>query len=266
MELVFSLLIYPGLLLTLVLGAVLLRLAGAPLAGRFSPMALRGGDGFAALLSILLAGIGLGLAPWPLHPARSSALVGQMLLIWVTIESAFLVVLLPPILSRAPLSVRAAAREAQMGVAGRVVIWFALGALIVAGSAAIDLPGRLAGLLAGLAALPAAAGLGPFGPERSLAPAGAEAGLDEQVKPLLRFARLVRAAALLGVLIIVALPQTLVVGPAGLAVALVLFAAAGIALRRLRALPRLTLPAALRWCWWRALPLALAALAYVMVM
>ena len=30
-------------------------------------------------------------------------------------------------------------------------------------------------------------------------------------------------------------------------------------------LPRLTLPAALRWCWWRALPLGLAGLVYLML-
>ena len=29
------------------------------------------------------------------------------------------------------------------------------------------------------------------------------------------------------------------------------------------ALPRLTLPAALHWCWWRALPLALVGLVYL---
>jgi len=31
------------------------------------------------------------------------------------------------------------------------------------------------------------------------------------------------------------------------------------------ALPRLTLPAALRWCWWRALPLAVVGLVYLIV-
>ncbi len=31
------------------------------------------------------------------------------------------------------------------------------------------------------------------------------------------------------------------------------------------ALPRLPLPHALRWCWWRALPLALVGLVYLIV-
>ena len=31
------------------------------------------------------------------------------------------------------------------------------------------------------------------------------------------------------------------------------------------ALPRLTLPGALRWCWWRALPLAVGGLVYLMI-
>ena len=57
-------------------------------------------------------------------------------------------------------------------------------------------PGYLLLGLGWLLALPAAIGVGAFGAERSLALAGAEEGLDEDTQALVRFARLVRGAAL----------------------------------------------------------------------
>ena len=51
-----------------------------------------------------------------------------------------------------------------------------------------------------------------------------------------------------------------------LAIVALLFAALALSLRQLAGvLPRLTLPAALRWCWLRALPLALVGLIYLAV-
>lgn len=49
-----------------------------------------------------------------------------------------------------------------------------------------------------------------------------------------------------------------------LAIVAALFVAVALVLRQISAvMPRLTLPAALRWCWARALPLALVGLVYM---
>jgi hypothetical protein len=83
---------------------------------------------------------------------------------------------------------------------------------------------------------------------------------------LLRFARTMRGAALLATLIVAALPPFLPPSPIVPAIIAALFLALALLLRRVAlALPRLTLPGALRWCWWRALPLAVAGLVYVLI-
>jgi hypothetical protein len=266
MDLVIALLIYPGLVLTLALGLLLGPLAGA---GLPRPSILagagRGAEGLAGLASLLLVALGLGLAPLPLHPAAGRDSVGLLPLVWVLVEAAFLAPLIPAAATRMPLAVRAAAREGQLGIAGRAVVWVAIAAGLWAGSALVDLPGRLLVLASGLLALPAAAGLGPFGPERSLAPDAPEEGLDGTTKALLRFTRRARAGALALLLATSAIPAGLVGAPAALGLALALTLLLGLALRRASRLPRLTLPAALRWCWFRALPLGLAGLAYLLL-
>src|SRR5262249_40336308 len=146
------------------------------------------------------------------------------------------------------------------------VIWLAIGTALWSGAgwAPIELPGRALAALAGLLALPAVAGVGPFGAERSLSAAGAEEGLDEATAGLLRFARTQRGAALPAGPIVAALPPALLRPPVALALIIVLFLSAALLLRRVAlALPRLTLPGALHWCWWRALPLAVAGAVYV---
>jgi hypothetical protein len=75
---------------------------------------------------------------------------------------------------------------------------------------------------------------------------------------------------LLAALVIASLPGTagapLVRPPVALALIAALFLVIALALRRAAlALPRLTLPSALRWCWWRALPLAVAGLVYLII-
>ncbi|KPV49212.1 hypothetical protein SE17_33895, partial [Kouleothrix aurantiaca] len=130
-------------------------------------------------------------------------------------------------------------------------------------------------------ALPAAIGLGPFGAERSLGAAGAEAGLDAPTTALVRFARLARGAALLAALSVAVLPAfdgssvppalagraTSAIMPwAGLAIIAGLFVVFALVLRQISVLtPRMTLPGALRWCWRWALPLALAGAVYLAV-
>ena len=278
--------LYPGLALTLGLAPLFgwLSERQVPLPQLRWGASLRRLDGWAAAASVGLAGLGLALLPWPLHPAAGWHWVGHPLALWAALEGAFLLPALPGLLSPVPLGARAAARAAQMSLAGRCVIWLVLGTALWGGAgwAAADLPGRLLLGLAGLLALPAAIGAGPFGPERSLSAGGAEAGLDEPAAGLVRLARSVRGAALLAALGVAllpaingqAMPPALAgragsqIQPAiGLAIVALLFAALALALRQLGGvLPRLTLPAALRWCWLRALPLALAGLLYLAVM
>jgi hypothetical protein len=268
LELALAILLYPGLALALIL-ALVFRWLGE---GRAPRLRLRfpslGADVIAALASILLATLALALLPWPLHPTAAGGWIGSPLALWVAVEGAFLAPLLPGLLAPTGLAAHAAAREGQIAVAGRFVVWLALGALLWSGAgwAPAELPGRALVVLAGLLALPAAAGVGPFGAERSLSTAGAEEGLDEAAADLLRFARTLRGATLLAALIVAAVGPAILRPPVALTLIGALFLVLALLLRRTAlALPRLTLPSALRWCWWRALPLAVGGLVYLMI-
>jgi hypothetical protein len=263
-----------GLALAFALAIIVGRLAHGrvPRLPRHADVLWTSADGVAALVSLLLAAATLALLPWPLHPAAGRTLVGQPLVIWAALEGAFLVPLLPALLAPSPLAARAASREAQINAAGHCVVWLACVVALAAGGTIEELPGRVLLLLGASLALPAAVGLGPFAPERSLSPAGAEEGLDDDTARLLGFARITRSAALLAVwsLAVVALAgrpgDTLPFPGPMLIAALALVAVAALILGRYGAeRPLRTLPAALRWCWWRALPLALAGIVYLTV-
>src|SRR6185295_16137905 len=198
-EIALAVLLYPGLALAIILGLVFRWLAE----GRAPRLRLRlppfSAEWLAGLSSILLAALALALLPWPLHPAAGQPWVGGPLALWIALESAFLAPLLTGLLAPSALAARAAAREAQIGTAGRFVIWLSVGMALWGGAswAMEALPGRALLALAGLLSLPAAIGAGIFGAERSLSAAGAEEGLDEATSDLLRFARGVRGAVLL---------------------------------------------------------------------
>ncbi|HJZ47360.1 MAG TPA: hypothetical protein VKE41_09350 [Roseiflexaceae bacterium] len=266
-NLALALLLYPGLALVLVLTLVF----GWLTEGRVHVGWLRGTvwgsfDALSGLASVVLAALALALLPWPLHLDAGWPLVGSPIAIGAALEGAFLLPVLPGLLATSPLGQRAAIREAQMSVAGRCVVWLALGAALWAGAgwAASAIPGRALVALAGLLALPAAIGAGPFGAERSLNAAGAEEGLDEATAALVRFARTARGAALLAALIVASVPPGLIQPWIALLLIGGLFVVIVLLLNRVAGmLPRLTLPAALRWCWWRALPLALVGLVYL---
>jgi hypothetical protein len=284
LNIVVSILLYPGLALALVLALLLAFLTERriPLERLPGAQVVRNPGGLAACASVLLAAIALALLPWPYHPALGWSLVGQPIAFWCALEGAFLLAQLPALLAPAPLAARAAARELQMNAAGRCVFWLAVGCLFWGGAgwSLAVLPGRLLAGLAGLLALPAAIGIGPFGAERSLSAAGAEEGLDEGTAGLVRLARGVRGAASLAALVVAStplaqepnVPLTLNANVTRLQPGIVLllivalFVVIALLLRQVTlAMPRLTLPAALRWCWWRALPLALAGLIYLAV-
>jgi len=285
LNIAIAILLYPGLALALVLALLLSLLSErrVPLARLPGVRALRSLDGLAACASMLLAAIALALLPWPYHPAPGWWLIGQPIAFWCALEGAFLVGQFPGLLAPSALAARAAARELQVSVAGRCLFWLAVGTVLWGGpswSLAV-LPGRLLVGIAGLLALPAAIGIGPFGAELSLSAAGAEEGLDEATVGLVRLARGVRGAAALAALLISLAPLALgpVIPPAlsasttirldpwiVLLLDVALFTVIAALLRQITlVMPRLTLSAALRWCWWRALPLALAGLIYLIV-
>lgn len=268
-NLLLALLIFPGLLLALGLAVGFqLLVSGSMRPGRFSGAAFTSAEGIAGAISILLAALALALLPWPLHPASNWTLIGSPLALWLALEGAYIAPLLAALPAQHPLVTRAAIREAQIGTAGRCVIWLAAGSMLWRSGAwsAAALPGQLLLLISGLLALPAAAGIGPFGAERSLTAAGAEQGLDESTAGLLRFARTARAASLLAALLIAAVPRQQIQASVALLVATAGFVVVALILRRSAgALPRFTLPAALHWCWWRALPPAIIGLVYLLI-
>lgn len=285
MNILLALLIYPGLALVLALGVAFTWLFArqVPAATLLNSAPLRSLAGLAALASLVLTGVGMALLPWPYHPASAWAIIGNPAVLWALFEGSFLLPLLPGFLSPQPLVARAAAREAQIGAAGRCLFWLAAGSGLWLGArwSLLSIPGYILLLLAGLLALPAAMGQGPYGPELSLSQAGAEEGLDVPTSTLVRFARLTRGAALLATLAVALLPAfsgagtppalqqraTTQIAPwAGLAIIAGLFVAAALVLRQVsELLPRFTLLGALRTLWRIALPLAVAGLIYLVV-
>jgi hypothetical protein len=260
-----SLLVAPGLAMTVTLGVLLALLAGA--ARSLPSPAIRPSPGAAlALGSLALCGLAAGLLPGPFRQADLAVSPLRAMLIWMAVEAAAIVPFLPGLASQSTLVVRAASRELQLGVAGRCVFWAAVGVAIAADRSSADLPARLLALLGGLLALPGGVGLGPFGPEVSLSPEGHDESLDEGGRTLLPLLRFCRAAVLLMILTSAALGPVVPGLPLLLAALLAMLCGFGLLLRQVAALPRRTLPAALRWCWWRALPLTLAGLLYLAVL
>jgi hypothetical protein len=266
MNIALALLLYPGLALTLLLALVFRVLAEGQYSFRSIRVPAFGIESAAAYGSIGLASLALSLLPWPLHLAAPWAWIGNPLLVWLILEGAFLIVALPGLLTQNPLAVRATSRETQIGVAGRTVLWLAIGIALWQETALLlpHAPGRVLLILGGILALPAALGLGAFGAERSLAASGAELGLDEATAGLLRFARAARGSALLAAFVLTAIPRGQVQVPFVLLLFVAGFVVLALGMQQLsRSLPRFTLPAALSWCWWRALPFVVAGMVYL---
>ncbi|MBC8163407.1 MAG: hypothetical protein H7Z42_19540, partial [Roseiflexaceae bacterium] len=132
-----------------------------------------------SLVSVLLAALGLALLPWPRSPLAEDGLENP-LLAWLAFEGAFLLPLLPGLLAGDALTNRTTLREAQIGLAGRTVVWLAAGTLLWSATALSPTAAIGWALLSAAAALalPAATGFGPFAADRALTPSGAEHGLD----------------------------------------------------------------------------------------
>jgi hypothetical protein len=256
LRLIAALVGYPGVVFTLLLAVALWWLLHRNLpVGNLRALLVSGGvvPRVVALLSIAA----MLVLPWPLHPLTGQAWLGAPLLLFGALEAAYLAPLLRELTADEGARVRAASREAQLGAAGRLVVYLAVAGVPLLPSTGIaDVLGRLLLALAATLTLPVALGWGAFGPERSISPA-AEPGAAQQGANALRSAATIATVALLWV------PPTLFGLPAlALALCVALIVALALALRAFDGrVPRQTLPAALRLCWVLALPVALLGVA-----
>ena len=238
-------------------------LALRPPKRRFPP----GIDSLASGVSVALTVLAFAALPWPLHPADASLWVGHPALVWALVEGAFLASAFASLLALSPLAARAALREAQVNMAGRLVLWVVVGSLLWGdvGWNALEVLGRAFLFLVGVVAVAAAAGLGPFAPDASLAPSGAEEGLDADERWLAQMARQMRAGLVLALFVVGILPGSDVVQPwIAAMIALALFAVLLAGLRQARrTLPLAPLHTTVRWCLLRALPAALIVNVYL---
>ena len=220
-------------------------------------------DGFAALLSMVLA-VGASIyMPWPFNPVYTA--VAGPLLMWAALEAAFLVPSLVAQTSGSALVVRGAARALQIGFAGRIVVWCVFGALYWANQSwqIALVPAYILAWVAALMALPAAIGIGMFRSDTALTGV-MTTGLDLSTVALMQLAADVRATVLMAAVATSMIPNAIEPNAVRLVAVMVAFLATMVVLRYLvRNQPFTTLSAALRWCWWRALPPALLALLYL---
>ncbi|MBA3470253.1 MAG: hypothetical protein H0T53_11495 [Herpetosiphonaceae bacterium] len=262
-----SLFVYPGLLTMLVLGLLVVLIArlDAPGGGLTRGIAATlTGSGSAALLIAAVAPLVVAAwLPWPGAPNGETRTLGDIWLVWAVLEGSYLLALLPGLQSATPMSTRAAIREAQLGAAGRMALWTALGVAIWAGQTWTlpSLPAHGLALLAALIALPAAVGWGPFAPDNGTTPGGAESELSRAAMQLGQWGRALRATVTLALVPLLALPRMPKVdwgiNLALVLVVVLLLASIGRAINGNSV--RRPLLDGLHWCFWRALPLAVLA-------
>lgn len=260
-------LLYPGVLtgVGLSVAYALLMRVRIQSGGQRLATALGDGEGMVIVVSMLCAVSSLALLPWPWHPTAPTQ---GWIWAWVLLELAFLLPLLPALAAGEPATVRAAIREVQLGVAARSTLWITLatGLLINADWRLPLLPAHLLALTGALVAFPAAIGWGPFGAETGITPGGSERGLAPATLALALVGRVVRNAALLAAALVAVLPHAVLPPGLGLLILAAGFGLAGLLLQRFaERLPRMPLPAALHYCWLRALPVGLLALLYLAI-
>jgi len=276
-----ALLVYPGFLFTLGLSILAAKLSGTQIItrslGKSFRKAWRESEVSITLLTICLASGGLLLLPWPLHPtfltARPPEANGSLWLgAWAGLEGAFLLALLPGLFAGSPLVARASSREAQLGVVGRSLLWLALGSSlvfhhdwrIVGSNGQSPLLAHILAILAAIVAFPAAIGWGPFRAKESLAFGGPNHGLDSQTIDLAQAAHALHRSALLAASLVALLPPFPQFPLGNLVLIMVVFSGLSFFLAHYKAFgPVFTLQEALRFCWWRALPCGIIALAYL---
>lgn len=265
MDLIFALFIYPGLIPAVLLTSLfnfLVSQRRLVLPPDFMKAVLST-DGLGAVVSIILAISALVYMPWPFNAAYSN--VAGPLLMWAALEAAFLVPSLVAQTSSSPMVVRGAARSLQIGLAGRIVIWFAFGTLYWANQSwsAPVIPALLLAWISGILALPAAIGVGMFRNDTALTGV-ITTGLNLSTVALMQIAADVRAAVLV-VMVTSSLISIDIGNEIVRLIAIIISTIITMVIMRLmiRNQPFVTLAAALRWCWWRALPPAILAIAYL---
>ncbi|MEF3273939.1 MAG: hypothetical protein K6356_05985 [Chloroflexus sp.] len=254
-----ALIIYPGGLFTLGLGLGYRLIASRQLPEHSNLLPIREWIGWIALVTLALTAGGLAALPWPWHPAP---LAFGWMGAWALLELAAWLLFWPALTSGTARLVRAAVREAQIGMLGRAMLW----GVAATGFSSTDalngwsLGGHLLLLLAGLICLPAAINWGPFGPEPSLGPRGISEGLPARPAAALLFARETLTAALVTVVWMASLPITVLPPFATLLMIVGGSVATIVSLNWLHGrLPRLSVPAAIRAIIvWGGMPIVLA--------
>ena len=264
LQLLFAIVVYPGLVLLVLLVVVIGRALGGPGTGgralRALGRALQGEASPALAMAVMLILLGLTRLPWPRPHWEPRASVDAMVL-WALVETSALAALVPAWLGGDPAAGRAATRAAQLGASGRLVLWIAVAA--VAGlSAQPSTVGLAAGvaLLAALLALPAAAGWTPLHHD-PLAPGRLHTTLTADDQALAVWASRLSSVFWLALVATVFVPLPRLAWYGELLMRLALVVGLALLVRGIRGLfANRTLPAALRWCWLVALPCALGAL------
>lgn len=248
MQIIATILLYPGLLTALVAGGLyrfLLRRGLGPFPTR---TALMSREGLAAVVGMALGALGLALLPWPFQPTDGGI---TWFWAWIAFELAFLLPLLPALAAGAPAVARAAIREAQLSSLARALLWAALTTALLLRQQQGDLivVAQLLSFIAALIALPPAIGWGPFAVEDLLTPGGVTAGVDAAGVHLDNWSRDLRVGMLLTALFTVGLPLTAWHPSITLLVTLLGLITTALLLRRLEGQwTRMTLPYALRFC------------------
>lgn len=260
MQMIATILLYPGILTALVAGGLYRFLLRRGVGSLPTPTALMSREGMAAGAGVVLAALGLALLPWPFRPPDTGI---TWLWAWVAFELAFLLPLLPALAAGAPAVARAAIREVQLGTLARALLWAALTTALLLRQQQGDLitVAQLLSFIAALIAFPPAIGWGPFAVEDLLTPGGVTAGVDESGAYLDSWSRDLRVGMLLTALFIVGLPLTAWHPLITLLGTLLGVITAALLLPRLEGQwIRMTLPHALRFCLVWIVPLTLVAI------
>ena len=266
----FAALIYPGALTALLLGLVVGRLLGVSTGGgrafRGLLGAWSGGASLAYAAAVILALLALINLPWPNLPWQTRRTADPWLL-WALVETSVIAAALSGLASSTPTASRVAVREAQLGVAGRLVMWIGAGTVLSARNAqalpAGDplLAALVVAALGALLALPAAAGWPPFSYE-PFGNTSVYAALGDEDAALAQLANRLLSVFWLALLATVFVPLPRFPWWVDLPMRLGIVAGLASIARGLRGrFVNRPLGASLRWCWGIALPCLLVAVA-----
>lgn len=261
--LIFDWLVYPGLAWLVVLVLVVGRIAGGPGSGgqalRGMLAALFGRASAARAIAVICGTLALLTLPWPGLPGQTSWQARPWAM-WALIEASAVLSLLPGLMA-GPVASRAAVREFQLGISARLPLWLAVSALLLARPGDAPQPAvLLLVLIVGLLALPAAGGWAFFDGQ-AVAGAGALWSLlSEMEAALMHLYWRVRTIFWLALLATVLAPIPRTGDWIELLLRSGVIVAGAMLVRGGRGtLVVVPLPVALRWCWWVALPCAVAA-------